>query len=189
MRWSHSIILPSPATDVLSLEEAKRELDVTHNEDDALITSHIASAVDWVQKYTGRFLAPTVVDLLMDEFPSVIELPFAPVSSVGAINYADPSGNLLAIAPGSYRAIAGEPFRIIPAIGQRWPYAESGYVGAVSVRATFGYAAGEAPANLLQAVRTVLNLFYEKPDNIPGGHATLWDTAERCARPSRFMSL
>ena len=183
MRWRHQIITPATA-EVLSLEDAKAELDVTFNDDDALISGHIASAIGVVQDYTNRFLAPTLVELQMDGFLGPISFPFAPVISISALSYLDGAGTLSSIM--DYRSVEGEPWVVMPAIGAGWPYAKP-ELASVRLRALVGYPEGQVPPGLLQAVKLALRAFYE----VPAGAAleAELNAVRSVASPYRFLYL
>lgn len=154
MNWTHAVIAEDP-TEVITLEQAKSNLDVTFNDDDTLIQSYIDAAVGWVQNHTGRFLKPTTVEVYADRFATPLNMPFSPFRSLVSVN----SGGSLVAA----RSIAGEYLALLPASGARWPSAPQ-ELGSVVVRYIVGFEPGKVPPVFLQAVKLVVSIFYDKPD-------------------------
>jgi hypothetical protein len=121
MAWSLVTVTP-PASEPLSLDEAKQHLRVTADDDDDYIQECISVGRQILEKESGRAFLPTVFRMQMDSFPDLpnatlkffiptysvesylaraislmsgpIHLPRSPVSAVTAITYLDPSGVL-----------------------------------------------------------------------------------------------
>jgi hypothetical protein len=71
MEYTLAIVSRTPTT-VLSLNDAKRELDVTFTDDDALIQQHVDTAIDWVENYTNLFLQPVIAARSAQFCPSIM---------------------------------------------------------------------------------------------------------------------
>lgn len=184
MDWSHRIITPADPALILPTAAMKSHLDVTSADDDTMIAAYASSAIDWVQDQTNRFLGPTEVEYIFPFFPSVIQLPFAPVTSINSINYTNESGVSTLLVDSVYRASAGEPYRIYPAHEQDWP-SISAHPESVVINATVGYsAAADIPTALIQAAKIVVGIFYDDPDERATKSA--WDCAERLCFNKRF---
>ena len=162
VRWSHRIVTPS-SIEVISLADAKDELDITFDDDDDIVTRNLAAAIQFIEAYTSSFLAPTVVEMSVDGFPSgTIPIPFGPVLAGGVASVQYLSSN--AYVPfASFTMVSGEMAAIAPSPGYYWPH-----VGwrpdAVKVQFTAGYPEGECPDALKQAVMVALRAYYEAPD-------------------------
>jgi uncharacterized phiE125 gp8 family phage protein len=77
----------------VTLEMAKLHLRVETDEEDDLIDQYLASANAFVERRTGRALAQTDWQWVMDKFPAGdLVLPHGPVSLVDSISYIDPAG-------------------------------------------------------------------------------------------------
>lgn len=155
MRWQHAVTSRDPVT-LLTLEQAKRDLDITFDDDDVMIGDYIKSAVSWVEEYTGRFLSRANIELYADSLPLPFNLPFGPFASLTSL-----TARGSAIAP---RIVAGEAASLLPPAGLPWPslHAE---IGSVVVSYTVGYATpDEIPAELRQGAMLVVRILYDKPD-------------------------
>ncbi len=62
------IVTPAGAP-VVTLDEAKEQVRVTHSFEDAYIQGLVAAATSWAQQETRRLFMPTGVRLSMDDFP------------------------------------------------------------------------------------------------------------------------
>lgn len=178
MKYEIAIVSRTPA-EVLSLEDAKRELDVTFDDDNALIRSQADQAVEWVENHTGRFLTPAVVDMIADELPPILRLPRGPVNAITSIT-------VDGVAVSGFRAIGGSPYTVMPAAGSRWPYTATG-LGAVAVRFTAGYAEGAVPPGIIAAIKCVLAIFYDKPTGAELN--AQWNAVERMLSTYRLRSI
>ncbi len=154
MRWTHSILSTTPP-EFITLDQVKADLDITHANDDALLTDHIASAIDWVQTYTNRFLAPTTVRVMLDRVHPMLSLPFGPFQSLTSLSV---GGSSVAS-----RVVGGEALDLLPAVGANWPYAPQ-ELGAVVATYVVGYPVGAVPPIFAQAVKMIVSIFYDKPD-------------------------
>src|SRR3546814_2822360 len=70
MAWSHALIDRYDPEDVLPLAAMKAELDVTHDDDDELITSHRDAGISFVEEYTSRYLGPVTIAFATDQAPA-----------------------------------------------------------------------------------------------------------------------
>src|SRR4051812_10578846 len=120
-----------PATEPLTLTEAKLHLRVDATDDDSLITSLITVAREMVETATNRQIVSATWKLSMDCFPSgwsshsgrliedqgglrysdglrqwqgnVIKLPRSPVASVSSVTYVDPNGATQTLSSSLYQ--------------------------------------------------------------------------------------
>ncbi len=83
-------LITSPAIEPVTLAEAKADLRIDHDDDNALLGRHIAEAREWVEKLLQIKLLFQTWELVIDKFPpSEIKLPFGPVNSIVSILYDD----------------------------------------------------------------------------------------------------
>lgn len=143
----------APATDPLTLAEAKAHLRVTATDEDALITSLITAATDSAEIFTGRALVTQTWDLTLDSFPCVIEVPKPPLVSVTSITYIDTDGATQTLATTEYTVdTKSEPGRIVPAYGKYWPSTRE-VPNAVTIRFVAGYGnAAAVPKSIKQGM-------------------------------------
>lgn len=190
-----TIVLTPPATEPISLAEAKAHLNVTIPDDDGLIQNLVRAArrkLEW--EYRRAFMTQTLV-LGLDYFgqpefmpswmygwpPSMLTygptgwmLPTAstielrpPVQSVTSITYADPSGNPQTLASANYLVdTSSEPGRLVPNLGKIWPV--TGPVpGAAKIQYVTGYTSTDlVPDDMKAAIKLLLGEFYQNRENV-----------------------
>jgi uncharacterized phiE125 gp8 family phage protein len=161
MAVSLSVITP-PASEPVTLSEAKAHLRVEVSTDDALITALIAAAREHAEAVTARAFLPQTLEARWDEWPTTLALPRAPVASVSSVKYLDADGVEQTLSGQDYRVdLASIPPRITPTYGTLWPEAQA-VTGAVAVRFVAGYAnAGAVPAAIKQAMLLLVAHLYE----------------------------
>ena len=168
-----SWLLTPPATEPISLEDAKRHLRIEDSvsEDDALVTVLIEAVRLWAETFTGRAFITQVWERKLDGFCGRIELPKPPVTAVTAIEYVDTDGVTQTLDPSLYRVSLptgpwAQPACIEPAYGQTWPSTRS-VSDAVTVRYTCGYGTSEdVPGNIIAAMKLRLGTLYEQREGV-----------------------
>lgn len=133
----------APATEPVTLAEAKLHLRVDHSADDALIGVLIAAAREQAEHRTGRSLIDQQWTLTLDAFPDAIRLRMGRVTAISEVRYVDPAGATQVLAPASYTLDNAADYAnwLFPAAGYTWP-ATIDQPNAVTVV----YRAGEASA-------------------------------------------
>lgn len=152
-----TVIVSRTPTQVMSLADAKRELDITFDNDDILVQQHLDSGINFIETFTNRLLMPTVVDLYLDKLPlsGPLWLPHEPITAFTSLT-------VDGVAVSGIQAIGGSPYALMPAANTLWPYTANG-LGSIVARYSAGYAAGQVPAGILAALRAILNIYYDKP--------------------------
>jgi hypothetical protein len=187
-----TIVVTPPAAAPVSLAQAKVHLRVSIDEDDALISAAIAAVVTSVETATRRALMPQTLETAWGRFPGgrfaggqhwgewplhdahdehPLVLPRAPVRSVLAVAYTDPSGADVTLDPAAYRVVAGGdgPGELVPAIGTCWP-ATACYPDAVRVRYEAGYEDADAvPACAVAVILLRVGTLYENREQLVTG--------------------
>jgi uncharacterized phiE125 gp8 family phage protein len=160
------VTVTPPASDPLSLAEAKAHLRVTSADEDGLIAGYILAAREFVENATHLRLITQTLDYTLDDgWPCVIargryrtriELPVKPVASVTSISYVDGSGVSQTLAANQYvvRTDGTVPF-IEPAYGVSWPSVRC-QSAAITVRFVAGTALSDVPNPLMQAMRLLV---------------------------------
>ena len=164
-------VTTSPALEPVTLDEAKAQLRVTYDQEDALIGALITAARQRIEAELGVALIATgfretldvwplemgtavpITDPLSALFAGPIRLRRGPLVGVTAIAVADGTGTFQVVSPASYTAeIGSRPGRIAP-YDVAWP-APGVATGGVRIDYTAGYGAGEGdvPAPLRQAI-------------------------------------
>lgn len=143
----------------LSVAQAKTHLRVDHSDEDALIGSFITAAENLVELYTGRKLRRSVVEENISHFSRCITLRW-PVYSLTEVAYI-PSGLETYSTTSIFQAYDTEQSReIFQKADTTFPTISS---DAYPVRVTYttGYADGEVPDALLQAMYLFIGRMYE----------------------------
>lgn len=147
--------MPEP----LTLAQAKAQCRVVNDtSEDALITSYIKAAREWVENDTEHILVRRNITEQRALFGPYIELHRRPVVSVGSITYTDTAGASQTYA-GSVLQADRYPARVHPALNGSWPSIWN--YGGVSIVYSVGYAVGEEPQELLQAMLLLIEHWYQ----------------------------
>jgi uncharacterized phiE125 gp8 family phage protein len=147
-------LITAPATEPVTLAEAKAQCRVDASDEDALITALIAAARQEAEHALGRALITQTWERVIDAFPEAeIELGMPPVASIVSVSYVDTAGNTQSLSAAAYLLDGDrEPGWLLPAAGYTWP-STLDTANAVRVRFTAGY--GNAAA-VPQAIKTWL---------------------------------
>lgn len=153
----------APAAEPISTSEAKTHLNVSISADDTFIGTLIVAARRHVEQITGRQLINATWRLSMDRFPTEIQLPYPPYSSVTSIAYTDAAGTSQTLAASAYQIDSdAEPARIRPAWGYAWPSIRDVYRAVqVTYVAGYGSAGTSVPADILVAIKSIIGVMYE----------------------------
>jgi uncharacterized phiE125 gp8 family phage protein len=165
---SITIVTP-PASEPVSLAEAKLFLRVGHDGEDALIASLIVAAREAVEAAGGRALVTRRVIETLDQWSFdrrwAQPLVLAPASAVHAVRVADASGAMNALDAEDYELdAASQPPRLFFPDGL--PPAPGSSIAGIEIEYDAGYGpdASDAPEALRQAVRMTVIAAYERRD-------------------------
>lgn len=121
------------------VEEAKAQLRVDANDEDAYLDICIVTARQWAEDYTNRKFITQTWLLSIDCFPHEIEVPFGRLQTVNSITYYDENNTLQTLSTDYYEVDTQDVIgRIRPAQGYSWPATFSRY-NAVAVNFDCGY--------------------------------------------------
>ena len=168
-----SIVTP-PATEPLSVAEAKSQSKVTISDDDTLIGEYIVAARQYAEGVTRRAFVEQTWDYTLDRFPlDGIKLPIQPVSSVTYVQYVDTTGSTQTFTEGTspdtpkYDVFTDRPRTLItPKYNVVWP-ATRDHPSVVTVRFVAGYST--FPEDLKQALRLLVGHQYENREAVVFG--------------------
>lgn len=162
----------------LSVAEAKRHLNVTHNEDDSLIDDYIGAATAMLEQRTNRcFVTQTRICKLSGfDDPRYVHgreifLPRSPVASVSSVVYLNSAGTSTTMSTSDYLVHADEkPGTISEGYNATWP-ATYGTANDVTVTYLAGHSTASAsvPANVKQAVRMLVGHWYRNREAVLTG--------------------
>ena len=114
-------LIAAPASEPVSLAEAKAHMYVTIADDDVLIGTLLSAAREHIENLMNRAFIEQTWELTMENFPggnAIVDLPRPPLISVESVKYFDAGGNDVTMPPADYQVdAASEPARIAPAAG------------------------------------------------------------------------
>jgi len=188
MKAQLSLVTP-PATEPLSLVDAKKSLRVDYSYDDDLITSLIVAARQAVESYTHRALVTQEWLYEMDEFPQIhplyqrrgfpqIIVPKPPLQSIVSCQYVDTSGNLQPLPQQTdygrdssplygYQLMPGsdtQPARLLPAWARPWPPVRL-VAGCVQLDFIAGYCDADYVSIAAGELGTITGFTFPQSDN------------------------
>ena len=153
---------------MITIERAKAHLRVEHGEEDALITSLIASASRYIENRTGQvFDKRDGIVMIADRLPKGtggLELEWTPVRSVTEVAYLDADGSQVLMPEASiYVEKRGVYPVIYPAIDTSWPE-HLPQRGGVQVTINAGYE--EPPADVQSAALLIIGHLFENRESV-----------------------
>jgi len=152
-------LVTGPETEPLTIEEAKSQLRLDFDEDDALVQRLVRAARMWVEGQTHRALMEQTWDQKMPCFPGLIRFEKNPVMSVSSITYDEGSSPNPTLAASQYTVVTRNyNSYVAPAYGVSWP-STLAVPEAVTVRFVAGYT--EVPEPLTHAVAMLVAHWYE----------------------------
>lgn len=161
--YDHSQVTTAPASDPVTLADAKTHLRVTHNNDDTYIDGLITAAREWVEDFTGRSLVTQTRTYLMDGFPigdDFIVLPRSPIQSVTTVVYVDTAGANQTWSSVNYAVdTTADPGGIYLAYNATWPDTRA-QRHAVTITYIAGYTI--IPQRLKQAMLLIIGELYAR---------------------------
>lgn len=184
-----------PASDPVTLIEAKAHLRVDDDDEDGLIAGYILAARDHVENDTHLRLITQTLDYTVDDYwPCVqvrgylkrrIEFPVKPVQSVTSITYVDENGTNQTLASNQYVLRSDGPVHFVePAYGVTWPTVRC-QTACITVRFVAGFT--DVPNSLTQGIRLLIGHAYEHREAVTNGTFTEVPLAlEAMISPHRF---
>lgn len=162
-----------PATEPVSLADAKSFLKVDGTDDDFLITSLITAARVYIETGTGKILVNEEWSFFKDKWPSknILHLPLAPLVSIDAIHLHHEGGTYDVVPEEAYELdLVSRPGRLkwretpeITATVRQFNHIE------VRFTAGHGGAATDVPKDLIEAQMMLIAHWYEQREPIGFG--------------------
>jgi len=166
------ILVTAPATEPVTLTEAKAHCRVDYTDDDTLITSLIVAAREYCEEITRRAFITQTWDYKKDRFKGdEIDLPKGPLISVTSVKYIDNTGTEQTLATSEYdvRTYTSEQGEIGLAFSKFWPVVRA-VDDAVTIRFVAGYgAASDVPQAIKQAMLMLIAHWYENRESVIAG--------------------
>lgn len=150
--------ITGPQTEPLTLDQAKAQCKVEHDDEDDLIEGLIIAAREQAEHLSGRPFITQVWEQVLDSFPcGAIELGKANVLSIVSVKYLDENGDEVTLAADTYSLDAEDTADcwLHPAYGTQWP-ATIDTANAVRVRFSCGY--GSSADDVPGVVKTWMKL-------------------------------
>jgi len=165
-----SVVIPPDIYPITVGDAAYHMRIITLDTDETeYIQGLIVTATSFAENYMrGIACAEQTLDLSIDQFSDIINLPKNPVKSITYINYIDTDGEEQTLDTSLYSTdILSWPARIMPAYGQSWP-AVRDIMNAVTVRFVAGF--DTIPENIKSAIRIIVGELYEKREQTQSGY-------------------
>lgn len=154
----------APASEPITLAEAKLHLRVDGDDEDALIAEKLSAAIEFIESATGLALITQTFRATLDGFPLIapykIELPRSPAVSLTSVKYDDDDG-VEQTYTGARLDINTVPARVFPSRADgTWPSIEGG-PSAVRLLFVAGGAAADVSPRAKAAILLMLGHFFE----------------------------
>ena len=161
-------LVTAPATEPLTIQEARDHIRVESTVDDEEIDRLIQASREWISGrdgWLGRQLITATWDMTLDAFPATdsIRLLLPPVQSITSISYVDINGATQTFSSANYSLSADLSVRprVDLAYGASWP-ATRQVRDAVTIRYVAGYGNGvDVPAPIRSAMAILVGTWYE----------------------------
>jgi uncharacterized phiE125 gp8 family phage protein len=153
-------VITPPTVEPVTLAEAKLHLRVDTSDEDLAITSMLKAARQDCQHVLQRTIAPTVLGLFLDEWPSGdVALPLGPVTTIDSVRYVDPTTGTLTTWAGANYVLddTGVDALLRPAFDVSWPRARLQF-GGVQIQYQAGWA--NAPESIKAWILLRLGALY-----------------------------
>lgn len=180
----YTLVTP-PASEPVSLDEAKLHARIDTTEEDAAVTAMIVSAREMVERATGRCLVTQTWTLTLDRWPgnrdewwdgvregpitildsAWVELRKTPIGAITSVVTKDEADVATTWDSANYY-LERQPNgfgRLVRKRGQVWPIVVSRTAGAIQITFTAGYGANasDVPAALRQAIKLLVAHWYQ----------------------------
>jgi len=197
-------VITAPATEPVTLGEAKAWTKVDGSEEDPLLTSLITAAREAAEQFLRRCLISQSVRLTLDlersgldlgegvydlpvsalygGLPSVIELPKAPVQSITSVTTYDTADTSAVYSSANYR-LNSDGNRLVLGSSATWP-SNLRPVGACEVVYVAGYGAtgSSVPQSIRNAMLMHIKAMYDGRDT-----CDMPENCQRLLRPFRVL--
>jgi len=161
-----SYLLAGPALEPVTLAEAKAFLRVDDGAEDALVATLITAARLNIESTTGRALLAQSWRVVLDCWPGdrAVRLPVAPLISLAAVTAYDEAGVAHPIAPSQFQTEAAPARLLLPPTIDGMPATRERQGIEIDYSAGFGSDAVDVPADLRQALLTLVASWFEHRD-------------------------
>lgn len=169
-------VVTGPASEIISLDEAKAHLRVVGDDEDAYIYSLIITAREMCELGSRRALMTQTLELGLECWPNnaEISLPRPPLQSVTSLTYLDSAGITQTMPALDYIVDTfSQPGRLVLGYGKFWPGATLQPGTPIRVRYVAGYgSAAQVPQYYRQAIKLLIGHFYENREAVVVANGT-----------------
>lgn len=176
------VILEKPTFSAVTLEEAKKHLDVLgFDDDDAEIAGIIASAIEHLEKRLGLTLCKTKYRQDFHDYLAAARLTIQPVINIEEIRCHCSDGTQTQLSADKFSLIQTDKGAIIQFFGEQPKLAKR--ADALQISFYAGYEREEIPASLKAAILIHCSILYEHRPNTSNAKPVLNDAYEALIRP------
>jgi uncharacterized phiE125 gp8 family phage protein len=165
-------VVTPPASEPVTLAEAKAHLRLEGTEDDTYVTALIQAARQHAEEVCWRGVVTQTWEVVLEHFPDceAVDLPGGNLGAISSVTYVDADGAEQALNADAYGADAvSVPGRLVLAYNETWPSTRCQW-DAVRVRYTVGWAVADVPAPIKQALLLLVSQMYEhRTPEVMGG--------------------
>lgn len=164
-------LVTGPATEPLTVAEAKTHLRIDSADRDSEIEAMIKEVRDHVERVTNRALITQTWEQSFRGFSNVMTLWKAPLQSVTSITYVDDDGATQTLSTDVYQVDTRHtPGRVLLAYGQTWPSVRD-QENNVIVQYVAGYATtADVPLSIKRAMKLLLGHYSENAEAVNVGN-------------------
>lgn len=163
-------LVTAPASEPVSLAEAKAQLRVDGNDENDFITGLIEAARLYFEEAAWRAFITQTYRLNLDEWPEddEIELPRPPLQSVTSVVYLDEDGDSTTLPTANYIVDTdSEPGRIVLASNQNWPTVDLYPANPIQITFVAGYGdeSTDVPATYRLGIKLLIGHWFENRED------------------------
>lgn len=190
-----SYLIAGPASEPISLAEAKAYLRIDDAAEDGLIGTLISAARMHVESLTGKALLEQSWRVVLDAWPKdrMVKLPVAPLVSLTSVTAFDEQDDAVAVPVAQFLPESGTaPARLLlPATIAGMPVLRERLGIEIDYVAGFGASADEVPADLRHALLALVAHWHEHRDAviIAGSGAVVPSGFDRLVAPYKGVRL
>lgn len=169
-------LITPPATEPVTLAEAKAHLRVDFNDDDEYISSLITAARKYCENFQNRSFITQTWELALDSFPGTLfKLPKPPLQSITSIKYYDTDNKESTFEASNYFVDTyADRVSLNYCVG--WPSITLRPINGVIIRFVAGYTS--VPEEVIHAIKILVTEWYENRMPI-GDNMTVSDKSYR----------
>lgn len=167
-------VVTAPTGTLISLDDAKAQLRVDHDDEDDLIAALILAAQNQIEALTQRRYLPQTIEWVCDSWCDRMVLPIAPGSdcskiAIASVKYTDLQSEQQTLDPATmyWSRPAGPTLAIARQWFAVWPWLGDG-AERVVVRISITSEAEDAPDAVKHAMRLLISHWYRNRDAVVG---------------------